>query len=231
MIVKPFVRKDPDQPEREVLRYMDPESEDQHEAKYYNEGCSSCGHQRRIFCWGGLKEEDAVICYECWDPDADVGYPQFDASFPSHERAIGEVVDWYNYGHCHDCWAEVKDSLGINPLPPRTLGEKVRAIQEKLTEMDRTQLDKADAYLISVMKKWASMRKKSGNKKKRVGYNYKVFSSGNGNKIHNHVLKAPIERTKLKKLQEKILDTAGVTSLPDPRRHYAKFDPIVATRR
>ena len=48
MIVKPFLRRDPDQPERELLRYMDPKSENQHEAKYYNEGCSSCGHRRRI---------------------------------------------------------------------------------------------------------------------------------------------------------------------------------------
>ena len=61
MIVKPFLRRDPDQPERELLRYMDPKSENQHEAKYYNEGCSSCGQRRRVFCWGGLKEEDAVI--------------------------------------------------------------------------------------------------------------------------------------------------------------------------
>ena len=97
MIVKPFLRRDPDQPERELLRYMDPKSENQHEAKYYNEGCSSCGYRRRIFCWGGLKEEDAVIPFYCWDPH--IGYPQFDASFPSHKRATGEVVEFYNYGH------------------------------------------------------------------------------------------------------------------------------------
>ena len=29
MIVKPFLRRDPDQPERELLRYMDPKSENQ----------------------------------------------------------------------------------------------------------------------------------------------------------------------------------------------------------
>ena len=32
MIVKPFVRRNPDQPEREELSYMDPKSENQHEA-------------------------------------------------------------------------------------------------------------------------------------------------------------------------------------------------------
>ena len=81
-IVKPFVKRDPDQPEREQLCYMDPASENPHEAKYFNEGCPSCGTQRRIFCWGGLKEEGAVIPYYCWDPH--IGYPKFDASFPSH---------------------------------------------------------------------------------------------------------------------------------------------------
>ena len=101
MIVKPFLRRDPDQPERELLHYMDPKSENQHEAKYYNEGCSSCGQRRRIFCWGGLKEEDAVIPYFCWDPDHEQTYPKFDASFPSHKRSAGEVVDSYN---CNTCW-------------------------------------------------------------------------------------------------------------------------------
>ena len=41
-IVKPFVKRDPDQPKRELLRYMDPKSDNKHEAKYYNEGCTSC---------------------------------------------------------------------------------------------------------------------------------------------------------------------------------------------
>ena len=63
MIVKPFVKRDPAQPDQEELRYMDPEFDNLHEAKYFNEGCSSCGKRRRIFCWGGLKEEDAVIPY------------------------------------------------------------------------------------------------------------------------------------------------------------------------
>ena len=100
-IVKPFVKRDPDQPKRELLSYMDPKSDNKHEAKYYNEGCTSCGKRSRIFCWGGLKEEDAVIPYYCWDPH--VGYPQFDASFPSHKRSQGPVMDFYLHGHCWDC--------------------------------------------------------------------------------------------------------------------------------
>ena len=40
MIVKHFLKRDGPQPTRELLRYMDPKSEDPHVAQYYNEGCS-----------------------------------------------------------------------------------------------------------------------------------------------------------------------------------------------
>ena len=39
------------------------------------------------------------------------------------------------------------------------------AIQEKLTDMNRSQLDEADAYLLSLMKTWASQRKENGKTK------------------------------------------------------------------
>ena len=226
MIVKPFIKRDHDEPERELLRYMDPKSDNKHEAKYFNEGCSSCGKQRRIFCWGGLKEEDAVIPYGCYDPA--VGYPKFDASFPSHRRSANDtVVDFYRYGHCWDCWAEVKDSLGIKPLPPMTVGEKVRSIQEKLTDMNRTQLDESDAYLLRLIRKWGSSTKRDGTSKKSVKYFWKSFLADSRHPINSFKLNAPIERSVLEKLQEDILDAAGISSLPDPRRKHVKFDSIV----
>ena len=43
MIVKPFVKRDPDKPKRKLMRYMDPKSGNQHEASYFNEGCLVSG--------------------------------------------------------------------------------------------------------------------------------------------------------------------------------------------
>ena len=46
-IVKRFLKRDIDQPERELLVHMRPGSDNAHEAKHHNEGCSSCGQQCR----------------------------------------------------------------------------------------------------------------------------------------------------------------------------------------
>ena len=61
MIAKQFLKRDAPKPQRELLTEMRSDSVDPREAAYYAEGCCSCGHRhRRIYCWGGLRERDAV---------------------------------------------------------------------------------------------------------------------------------------------------------------------------